>query len=233
MADSFLDKLLPLLSQTSPDIIKDYLLWSSLLDVIPHSMGDLNLLLNEFDFWMLSRTARQRRGFFSMYSSEKVMNSERESRCVFLVTNLMPHVLGNMYNKAYMDSDTVENARNVTKEIISSFSAMIDDTTWLTESTRMFVEEKIKRIVVETAIPKRYRNASLHEERYGSLQLNESNYLQNVLDVIYRKQYLELQTYLHPADIEQWAVSSASVNAFYQPTINAILVPAGEVFVVK
>lgn len=145
---------------------------------------------------------------------------ERWKRAVQAVEGAMGEGVGKVYaqrhfpteNKAAMD-ELVENLR-------AAMAANLDDIEWMGDDTKVEARDKLAKFTPKIGFTEKF-------ETYDSLQVSADSALEN--QVAANKWQFEdnLAKLGKPIDKTEWGMFPQTVNAYYSPTRNEIVFPAG------
>lgn len=143
---------------------------------------------------------------------------------VKFATYELEEVVSKLYVDAYFNKESKDGVENITKEIIDNFEKRLQRVTWMSDYTRLQALNKLQNINVKIGYPNKWNDYSnINIKSYsegGSLVENTINiYLEES-----KKQFLKLST---PVDKDEWNMGACTVNAYYNPTNNEIVFPAG------
>ena len=159
-----------------------------------------------------------------------------EHSCLELTHHLLPGKISNMFlaktfgptrnRKALRDVRSVkEKVTEVVERIRDTFADVIQETSWLAESTRTALQEKLRAIIVRVAMPNYF------EEEAVADRLTMDSYLRNT--ILLRKYLVtrnfELWTNSTPNrdHIQRFNTPTTETNAFYAPQSNTITILGG------
>src|SRR5262249_32681298 len=91
---------------------------------------------------------------------------------------------------------------------------------WMDEPTRKAALEKLHAIANKIGYPEKWRS-------YDKLTVSRESYLKNVLAAVELENRRKLDKIGKPLDRTEWEMSPATVNAYYNPSMNEMVFPAG------
>ncbi len=166
--------------------------------------------------------------FDNFFKKHKRLNRRSESRitdemCIDITHKLLPGVIGNIYLQQNSIDKTQVN--QIVENTRDSLAEIIQNTTWLSESTKSKMVEKIRSIIVRSVHPNYFEQEPFLE------RLSMDNYLRN-LNIIRRyfaTKNFEIWTKDTPNRdfIQKFGAPLTEVNAFYSPISNTITIFAG------
>ncbi len=91
---------------------------------------------------------------------------------------------------------------------------------WMTPASRQAAEEKLDLMELRVGYPDRWRD-------YSGLKIDRGPYVLNVLRANEFEQKRQLDKIGKPLDRSEWYMTPQTVNAYYDPSMNSLNVPAG------
>jgi len=101
-----------------------------------------------------------------------------------------------------------------------SFDANLASLSWMDAETRARALEKAVQIANKIGFPDRWRD-------YGALEIDRTSYLANLMRGAIFESRRELDKIGRPVDRTEWLITPPTVNAYYNPSLNEIVFPAG------
>jgi endothelin-converting enzyme len=139
--------------------------------------------------------------------------------------------LGFAVGEAFVRTQFSKSARTAAESILSdvtkSFSDSFATLGWMDPATTAAARLKAAKIGQKIGYPQWFDNSSGVENYYSGLGPIGSQFFEDVLTV---KQWQEKQDYLSlfkPVDKSKWSMLPQDVNAYYHPSYNEIVFPAG------
>ena len=142
---------------------------------------------------------------------KRVLDSEEEA---------MGEALGQIFVKEYFDetakkrySDLVENVRVAYKERINKL-------TWMSDSTKEKALRKLSKITKKVGYPDKWKD-------FSNLKIDRGSYVMNMQRAnIWWHDYM-MNKLGKPVDRNEWDMTPQTYNAYYNPSNNEIVLPAG------
>ena len=91
---------------------------------------------------------------------------------------------------------------------------------WMSPATRAAAIEKLEQMELRVGYPDRWRD-------YSALKIDRGPYVLNVLRAREFEQRREYDKIGKPVDRSEWSMSPQTVNAYYDPSMNSLNIPAG------
>jgi len=140
--------------------------------------------------------------------------------CVSQVDAQLGEALGREFAERNFPPELRDKALRMTLQIQQAMAARIDQIGWMSPKTRAQAHEKLKKMRNKIGYPESWRD-------YSSIRISRDDYFGNVT----RATGFELQRQMarigKPVDREEWFLTPATVNAYYDPSLNDINFPAG------
>ena len=145
---------------------------------------------------------------------------ERTKRVIDAVSADMGEALAQRFVADTFPPSAKERAERMVEAIIDEMRRSIDSRTWMSEETRARGHVKLDAIRVKIGYPDRWRT-------WSGLHVDRVSYAANRL----RATEFEIARLLakldQPVDPGEWEMAPHTVNAYYHPTRNEIVFPAG------
>lgn len=200
----FFKVLETILKSTPINIWKSYVRFNLISDfsgALPDRFG-----IAAFNFNKLFSGATERRPRW-----KRVMQSEE---------NAMGELLGQLYVKKYFNetakkrySDLVEAIRDALRERISKLA-------WMSDSTKQKAYAKLAAVTKKVGYPDKWKD-------YSAMTISKDSYLQNIMNANIWRHNFEFNKLGKPVDRTEWGMTPQTWNAYYNPSNNEIVLPAG------
>ncbi|AFM03961.1 endothelin-converting enzyme [Bernardetia litoralis DSM 6794] len=193
------------LKNNSLDALKDYQKY--------HLAGSFSSFLNkdfekeDFDFY--NKTMRGQNEM-----------QERWKLVLNVIDRSIGHSLGQLYVKEAFSPKAKERAEVMIQDVRASFEDHIKGLEWMGEDTKKQALAKLSSITTKIGYPDAWKT-------YEGLELSEDNYAQNFMNASKWWQKDNLSKLGKPVDKSEWHMTPSTVNAYYNPTSNEIVFPAG------
>jgi endothelin-converting enzyme/putative endopeptidase len=144
----------------------------------------------------------------------------RWKRCVQTVDHMMGEALAQPFVKATLGEDGKQAAERMVAGIEGSMKADLDGLSWMDDATRTKAEEKLGKILNKIGYPARWRS-------YDGLAVGRGSLVENVENANGFEVKRELNKVGKATDKDEWGMTPPTVNAYYDPTLNEMVFPAG------
>ncbi|HZK78290.1 MAG TPA: M13 family metallopeptidase [Gemmatimonadaceae bacterium] len=176
-------------------------------------------LISSASPWLSSAFANEDFTYNALYSGAKQM-LPRWKRCLRVTDRQLGEALGQAYVAKTFSPQAKAQAKQVIDDIRSSFHDRLLKLTWMSDSTRQFALKKLASMNEKVGYPDVWRD-------YAKLQVVDGPFAPNV----FRANAFEWQRVVNrpgkPVDKTEWGMTVPTVNAYYDPSINEMVFPAG------
>jgi putative endopeptidase len=143
----------------------------------------------------------------------------RFKRCIDATTVALSELLG----KAYVDKHFPAQARQTAIAMIEAIAAAMNDEIgkldWMTEPTRKIAQDKLAKLVRMVGFPDKWRSYDFEVKR--------DDFAGNALRAAAAETKRVLMKAGKPVDRAEWFAPTFVVDAFYNPSANNMVLPAG------
>ncbi len=159
------------------------------------------------------------------FSFNKTLSGAREllpryKRC----TRAADFGLRDALGQAYVEQNFTPNAKARALEMVRNLAAVLRDRinglSWMSEATKRQAIVKLAAFTEKIGYPDKWRD-------YSTLSINRGPFIANVYAVNRYENKRDLDMIGKPVDRAQWGMTPPTVNAYYNPSMNEIVFPAG------
>jgi putative endopeptidase len=158
--------------------------------------------------------------FYAKTLSGQKALAPRWKRCVQATVGSMSFAVG----RSFVDLSFGKNGKAISKKMIAdienAFRANLDQTKWMDAPTRAEAIRKLDRIFNKVGYPDHWRS-------YKGLKVDRKSYLKNRFSATFFNSQYELDKIGKPVDRGEWQMPPSMVNAYYDPSMNEMVFPAG------
>ena len=202
----FFKGLNTLLDSTGLETIKTYLRWQLIKSVpgyaLPQALDDEN-----FNFY-----GRELRG--------QPEQRARWKRCVRATDAALGEALGQVYVAQEFPPSSKQATLQMVKDIEAAMDQDIDTLDWMSSATKVRAKEKLRAVADKIGYPDHWRN-------YSALTIARDDAFGNTLRATEFESRRQLAKIGKPVDRGEWFITAATVDAYYNPSMNDINFPAG------
>ncbi|XP_006624144.1 endothelin-converting enzyme homolog isoform X1 [Apis dorsata] len=147
--------------------------------------------------------------------------------CVSDTHNAMGFAIGAMFVREVFHGKSKPMAEKMIDQIRKAFTKNLKNLDWMDPKTRRAAEEKANAITDMVGFPNFILNPNELDERYKDLTINQNEYFQNNIRVNKYNLRKNLEKLDQPVNKTTWIMTPPTVNAYYWPTKNQMVFPAG------
>jgi putative endopeptidase len=144
----------------------------------------------------------------------------RWQRCVIATDAMLGEALGHEYVDRYLPTEAKSRARQMALNIVDELRRSIASREWMTAPTKARALEKVNRLNIKIGYPDRWKN-------YAGVAIDPATYLLDALSAARFAVQDDLGQIGKPIDRGRWDMTPPTLNAYYNPQMNEIVVPAG------
>lgn len=136
------------------------------------------------------------------------------------VNSLLGEALGELYVAKNFPPDAKARAMAMVKNLLAAMREHITELTWMDDATKKEALKKLSTFGVKIGYPDEWRD-------YSTLEIDRTSYFENVKTAGAFAVQFNLNKIGKPVDRKEWGMTPPTVNAYYSPTRNEIVFPAG------
>ena len=144
----------------------------------------------------------------------------RWKRCVQATNANLGEALGEVYVQKYFPPAAKARAKEMVNNLIAALRSDIPTLSWMGPETKNQAIAKLQAFTVKIGYPDKWRD-------YSKLSIDRASYNLNVQRGRTFEQARQLTKIDQPVDRLEWGMTPPTVNAYYNPTYNEIVFPAG------
>jgi endothelin-converting enzyme/putative endopeptidase len=157
--------------------------------------------------------------FQQVLTGAKVLQP-RWKRCVKAADRLMGEALAQPFVAAYLGEDGKQMAERMVAGIEGQMKFDLDSLTWMDDATRSKALEKLAKVLNKIGYPRKWRS-------YDGLAVGRASLVDNVANANAFETKRKLGEAGKLTDKDEWDMTPPTVNAYYDPTLNEMVFPAG------
>ncbi|XP_048580790.1 endothelin-converting enzyme 2 [Nematostella vectensis] len=213
MATEYLRALSAVISGANQTVLNDYMVWH----VVEHFAPSLSSPFRD-----AHQALRQ-----VLDGASKA--EDLWARCISETDEAVGMALGKLFIKETFEGSSKTQATEMIDAIRAAFKKRLPYLDWMDEKTRLAAIDKADAVVDMIGYPSFIESDAELDSRYKELaeEFTEVEYFANQLAEVkfsYKKNIGELRK---PVDKNKWLMTPQTVNAYYSPSRNQIVFPAG------
>ncbi|XP_063707260.1 endothelin-converting enzyme homolog isoform X2 [Culicoides brevitarsis] len=147
--------------------------------------------------------------------------------CVTDTNNAIGFAIGAMFVREAFNGKSKPQAEQMINEVRNAFKANLEHLDWMDDETRKLAEEKADAITDMIGYPSYILDAKQLDEKYRGLDIKNDTYFMNNIEINRYNLRKNLEKLDEPVNKTRWGMTPPTVNAYYTPTKNQIVFPAG------
>jgi putative endopeptidase len=144
----------------------------------------------------------------------------RWKRCVQSVNRNVGEALGQVYVEKYFPPAAKAHSLEMVHNLLAALRSDIPTLSWMSPETKKAAIAKMEAFNIKIGYPDKWRD-------YSKLDIERNSYAANVRRASTFENSRELAKIGKPVDRNEWGMTPPTVNAYYNPTMNEIVFPAG------
>ncbi|MBL7717819.1 MAG: M13 family metallopeptidase [Flavipsychrobacter sp.] len=161
----------------------------------------------EFDFY--NRTIRGQK-----------QPSPRWKRVLAAEEDAMGESLGKLFAEEYFDKKAKKRYEDIVENVRDAYKARIEKLDWMTAETKQKALKKLASISKKVGYPDKWKD-------FSSMKIDRGAYAGNILRSRQWWNDYQLSKLGKPVDRNEWDMTPQTYNAYYNPSNNEIVLPAG------
>ena len=176
-------------------------------------------VLSDASPWLSTPFVRENFEFSRRFSGARQM-LPRWKRCLRATDGDMGEALGEVYVQRTFPPEARDRARQVIDDIRAAFAERLRHLDWMGDSTRAQALGKLGQMGEKVGYPQRWRD-------YTRLHVAEQPFVLNSIAANRFDWERRVNRPGMPVDTTEWEMTVPTVNAYYDPTKNEMVFPAG------
>ncbi|XP_026521160.1 neprilysin isoform X2 [Notechis scutatus] len=211
-APDYLIKLKSVISNYTAREIQNYISWRYIMDMVSS----------------LSREYKDTRSNFRKVLYGTTSDAAIWRRCANYVNSIMGNAVGRLYVQEAFAGESKHVVQEMITQIREVFINTLEELSWMDAETKQKAEEKAVAIKERIGYPDDIlTNTEKLNQEYKGLTYKEEEYFENLIENLRFAQKERLKKLKEKVDKDEWITGAAVVNAFYSPSRNQIVFPAG------
>lgn len=198
-----------LLKENKVEDWKDYMRWT---------------LINKSSDYLTTDIETANWEFYSKTLRGALKEEKRDINALHTINGTVGEALGKLYVEKKFPAEAKEKAQAMIKNVMLAFENRINRLPWMAKSTRENAIEKLRKLRVKIGYPDKWKDYSAltitSPEAGGALFTN----MKNIAKFNFNENIAELNK---PVDKDEWHMAPQIVNAYFNPSNNEIVFPAG------
>ncbi|XP_029630977.1 endothelin-converting enzyme 1 isoform X1 [Salmo trutta] len=211
-AKDYLQKVSDLIASTNKSVLNNYMIMKVVRKMV-------SILDKKF------QDAEQR--FFEVMYGTKKSCTPRWKLCVSDTDSALGFALGALFVKATFAEDSKAIAEDMVSEIKWAFEDSLKYVDWMDQGTKKAAKEKAEAIYNMVGYPKFIMDPKELDKVFNDFEVVSDLYFQNVMQYYNFSARVTADQLRKTPNRDQWSMTPPTVNAYYNPTKNEMVLPAG------
>ena len=152
-------------------------------------------------------------------NGQKILK-ERWERNYAIIDENLGEALGQLYVKKYFTEEAKKKMQDLVNNLQIAFEKRISKLDWMSDSTKQKAIAKLHTFIKKVGYPDKWRD-------YSKVTITRSDYFGNLLSCHKNEFNYQISKVDQPVDKSEWGMTPPTNNAYYNPTVNEIVFPAG------
>lgn len=201
----FYKQLSALLKTTPLQTLKDYMSFHLISDFA--SYLDTKFVNAKFDFY--GKTIRGTQQMRPRW--KRVLDAEESA---------IGEILGQLFVKEYFNATAKKRYEDMTEAVRAAYKKRIESLSWMSDSTKKKALVKLAGISKKVGYPDKWKD-------FSSLKIDRSSFAANMMKANEWWNQYSIAKLGKPVDRTEWDMTPQTYNAYYNPSNNEIVLPAG------
>jgi len=142
---------------------------------------------------------------------KRILDSEEDS---------MGELLGQLFAKEYFNEKAKKRYSDLVEAIRTAYADRIRNLTWMSPETKAKALEKLSKVSKKVGYPDKWKD-------FSALNISRDSYLENKVNSNIFWHNYSVAKLNKPVDRTEWGMTPQTYNAYYNPSNNEIVLPAG------
>lgn len=177
-------------------------------------------LLHSMSPYLSSAFEQEHFRFYGTALRGQLEQEERWKRVLDVVDGSVGDQLGKMYTDKYFTAAAKKRMMELVNNLEAAYESRINQLDWMSKATKDKAKEKLHAFIKKIGYPDRWRD-------YNGLDIVRDSYVKNIITSNAFDYNYMISKLGKPVDRSEWMMTPPTVNAYYNPSFNEIVFPAG------
>lgn len=205
----YMAALQELFAQNKVDDWKAYMKWT---------------LLNKASGYLSTGIETANWDFYSKTLKGALKEETRDKNALQTINGTVGEALGKLYVEKKFPAEAKAKAESMIKNVMLAYENRINRLPWMAKSTRENAVQKLRKLTVKIGYPDKWKD-------YSALTMQSpaegGTFFGNMKNVSRWRWQNDLEKLGKPVDKTEWGMAPQIVNAYFNPSNNEIVFPAG------
>ncbi len=170
--------------------------------------------------YLFAEVEQENFNFFGKTLSGQPEQEPRWKRAFHAIDRNIGEALGQLYVEKYFPAAAKTRMTDLVDNLRAVFRDHLEKVEWMTDETRAKALAKFDRFTQKIGYPDKFRD-------YSSVKIKRNDYLGNVRRAAAFEEHRENARLGQTVDRTEWGMTPETVNAYFNPSMNEIVFPAG------
>ncbi|UAY51358.1 M13 family metallopeptidase [Ferruginibacter albus] len=156
--------------------------------------------------------------FKILYGSQQM--KPRWERVLYTIDEQLGFALGKIYVDKYFTPQAKQRMLEMVNNLQKSFEGRMNKLDWMSSETKKVAIDKLHAFIKKIGYPDKWFD-------YSKVVINKNKYFENLISCEKNLIAYNLGKLGKPVDKTEWQMTPPTLNAYYDPTYNEIVFPAG------
>ncbi|XP_022666783.1 endothelin-converting enzyme homolog isoform X1 [Varroa destructor] len=148
-------------------------------------------------------------------------------QCISDTNNVLGLALSSMFVREVFDEQSKPVAEQMVREVKNAFKENLPYLNWMDDETRELAKDKADHVTDMIGFPSFISDRDKLDAKFEGLEMREAEYFDNNLRISQWMLLKNMRRLQRPSQRGEWDMSPIQVNAYYTPSKNQIVFPAG------
>ncbi|HTE02398.1 MAG TPA: M13 family metallopeptidase [Mucilaginibacter sp.] len=181
------------------------------------------MTFGELDGSSTSLSKKFREAHFDFWGKTLEGQKEQKERWKLMAYNVdgsLGELLGQLYVNKYFPADAKQRMLDLVNNLQLVYKDRIEKLDWMSPDTKNKALAKLAAFTKKIGYPDKWK-------KYDDVEISKDAYYKNGESVSKHNYKVMIQKVNKPVDKTEWGMTPPTVNAYYNPTFNEVVFPAG------
>lgn len=161
----------------------------------------------------------ERFAFNKLFSGAKTQE-DRWKKMVSRTDDGLKDLLGQIFVQKYFPAEAKKRMDELVNNLQIAFDKRIAQLDWMSDTTKQKAKEKLSAVMKKIGYPDKWKS-------YDDVNITRNDFYGNMRSIAKHDYKESIAKIGKPVDKTEWGMTAPTVNAYYNPTFNEIVFPAG------
>jgi putative endopeptidase len=177
-------------------------------------------LVNSYASWLSQPFATAHFDFYNKLLNGQQEPEARWKRAASLVNGELGDALGQLYVQRFFPPEAKKYMENLVSNLQAAYRERIKACDWMSDSTKDKAIDKLNAFTKKIGYPDKWKD-------YSGIDIDRSSLVANIKRIDQWQYNYNINKLGKPVDKSEWQMTTPTVNAYYNPSFNEIVFPAG------